>query len=452
MRAFLLFFAISVGIYLFAAPDARAATPADFGLVEGDIISAEGDPDIFIINKHGYKRLFLNPAIFGFYGHLKWQNVRRVSATTRDAFSTSGLFRNCEANDPKVYGVQVTAEDNGQLHWVNISGEQAALEDPNFFQKTFCVNSQEFLWYSKGISFSSTFQVPQYVRSLVAAFPAESASLGGLEFKKRSEHFTMYFHAGDEALAEAFLNFSEQDYRTLRSIFMNDAQTEILIAQSADEYIDVFQASPPWQRDTLRNATSSAGSFCPGCLIGSDPDSAYVYALRPQASSNAHEYAHRFWWATYQNLRRKDNLHWLNEGLAGFTQHEVSREPAPGGFNGNTFQKIIEKRQTQGSAGAPANYSLMNDLLRTSDSAIAANWHDYNTLFVYYMESRLDDYGLARFMRDLNTTQDIEQTFMNMFGFTGAQVYTFFKQTLDTTAAISTEKNFLDVFLQNSTS
>ncbi|MBX4211185.1 MAG: hypothetical protein KW806_00070 [Candidatus Yanofskybacteria bacterium] len=51
---------------------AVAATPADYGLHEGDVISAKNssDPDVYIVNEQGYKRLFLNPVIFGFYGHL----------------------------------------------------------------------------------------------------------------------------------------------------------------------------------------------------------------------------------------------------------------------------------------------------------------------------------------------------------------------------------------------
>src|SRR3989338_5063194 len=110
---FVFVFVISAFSVLFGFTYAAyAAVPADYGLVEGDLISAAGssDPDIYIVNEYGYKRLFLNPTIFNFYGHLKWSNVRTVSAATRDAFITSGLFRNCEADDPKVYGVEVTAE------------------------------------------------------------------------------------------------------------------------------------------------------------------------------------------------------------------------------------------------------------------------------------------------------------------------------------------------------
>src|SRR3990167_5207257 len=51
---------------------AFAVVPSDYGLTEGNVISAAGsdDPDVYIVNELGYKRLFLNPVIFGFYGHL----------------------------------------------------------------------------------------------------------------------------------------------------------------------------------------------------------------------------------------------------------------------------------------------------------------------------------------------------------------------------------------------
>lgn len=143
-----------------------AAIPADFGLREGDIISVAGsdDPDIYIINGHGYKRLFLNPAIFNFYGHLRWENVRTVDAPTRDAFITSGLFRNCEAGDSKVWGVEVNGEDTGVLHWVNVPGAQAVLEDSDFFKKVFCINTAEFNWYQKAADYTSIAHVPPYGR------------------------------------------------------------------------------------------------------------------------------------------------------------------------------------------------------------------------------------------------------------------------------------------------
>lgn len=136
-------------------------------LREGDIVSAAGsdDPDVYIVNDWGYKRLFLNPVIFGFYGHLGgFSKVKNTVSSTRDTLVTSGLFRNCETNDEKVYGVETTGEDTGMLHWVNTTGAQAIADDSEFFKKVFCINSNEFNWYKKGAAYTSVNQIPAYTR------------------------------------------------------------------------------------------------------------------------------------------------------------------------------------------------------------------------------------------------------------------------------------------------
>jgi len=159
-------------------PVAGAVSPGDYGLKEGDVVSAAGsdDPDVYIVNEHGYKRLFLNPAIFNFYGHLGgFAAVKNVSSVTRDAFVTSGLFRNCEVDDQKVYGVEVTAEDAGTFHWINMSGSAAVAEDANFFKKVFCINNNEYNWYPKSSSdYTALSQVPVYSRA-----PGETPSTPG---------------------------------------------------------------------------------------------------------------------------------------------------------------------------------------------------------------------------------------------------------------------------------
>ena len=122
----------------YLAPTAFGAVPSDYGLTEGDTISAAGsdDPDVYIVNEMGYKRLFLNPAIFGLYGHLGgFAAVKNVSPATRDAFPTSGLFR--VDGTEKVYGIESISEDVAVLHWVNTTGAQAGADDANFFKKVF---------------------------------------------------------------------------------------------------------------------------------------------------------------------------------------------------------------------------------------------------------------------------------------------------------------------------
>ena len=124
------------------------ARPEDYGLKEGDLIRAEGDFDIFIINQYGYKRLFLNPTIFNMYGHLTggWNAVKTVKPSTRDAFKTSNYYRYVDS--PKVYEIEVTGGDTGVLHWLNITGEQfLAGAKP---ESVFTINKSELNWYPKG--------------------------------------------------------------------------------------------------------------------------------------------------------------------------------------------------------------------------------------------------------------------------------------------------------------
>ena len=135
------------------------------GRKEGDVISATGsdDPDVYIANAWGYRRLFLNPVIFSFYGHLGFNKVKKVTSSTRDTLVASGLFR--KNGDAKVYGVETTGEDTGKLHWINMTGAQAVAEDANFFKKVFIINDNEFNWYPKGADYTSLSQVPNYIRT-----------------------------------------------------------------------------------------------------------------------------------------------------------------------------------------------------------------------------------------------------------------------------------------------
>lgn len=145
---------------------------SEIGLKDGDVIgsSDSGDSDIYIVNQWGYKRLFLNPVIFGFYGHLGgFSVVKNLPVSTGNMLIPSGLFRNCETNlagqvDPRVYGLEITGEDTGTLHWINTTGEQAVADDKDFFKKVFCLNNNEFNWYKKGSDYTSVSQVPVYSR------------------------------------------------------------------------------------------------------------------------------------------------------------------------------------------------------------------------------------------------------------------------------------------------
>ena len=150
-------FILSVATTVFTEPPVNPSTgtanPSDYGLKEGDLIRAEGDFDIFIISQYGYKRLFLNPAIFNMYGHLGgWSSVKTVTAATRDAFITSKYFRYVDS--PKVYYVEVTGEDTGILHWINMTAENF-LSQGGKAEAIFTINKSEFDWYPKGVEKTS---------------------------------------------------------------------------------------------------------------------------------------------------------------------------------------------------------------------------------------------------------------------------------------------------------
>lgn len=171
MKKLILASLVVVGAVVMISQSAHAlpgALPSTYGLKEGDVVgaSAYGDPDLFIINTYGYKRLFLNPKIFSFYGHLGgFAKVKPISATARDQFETSLLFRNCETNDQRVFALEVSGEDTGTLHHLNMSGSAAVQQDPQFFNKIFCINNNEYNWYTKGAAYTSLSQVPVYNRS-----------------------------------------------------------------------------------------------------------------------------------------------------------------------------------------------------------------------------------------------------------------------------------------------
>jgi len=123
------------------------AKPEDYGLTEGDLVRAEGDFDIFIISQYGYKRLFLNPVIFEMYGHLgSWDDVKTITIATRDAFITSTHYR--YVNEDKVYHLEVTGEDTGNLQWIDMTAEDFLAQGGESLA-IFTINKSELDWYPK---------------------------------------------------------------------------------------------------------------------------------------------------------------------------------------------------------------------------------------------------------------------------------------------------------------
>jgi len=154
-------FVLSVATTVFSGPvsppepesPGENAQPEDYGLKEGDLIRAEGDFDIFIINQYGYKRLFLNPVIFEMYGHLGgWEDIKTVSPDVRNAFITSTHYR--YPDSPKVYHLEVTGEDVGTLYWINMTAEDFQAQGGTA-NAIFTINKSELDWYPKGANMTS---------------------------------------------------------------------------------------------------------------------------------------------------------------------------------------------------------------------------------------------------------------------------------------------------------
>lgn len=160
-------FLVVFGFSLSVAFAHGEASPSVFGLTEGDLlrVASLNDPDIYIVNASGFKRLILSPAIFSYYGHFQWRQVKSVEVGVRDAFPTSALVRNCEANDPKVYAVEVAQDDAAVLHWVDLAADAALVQDDDFFKKVFCINAREFAMYARGDSYDAVSRITAYERT-----------------------------------------------------------------------------------------------------------------------------------------------------------------------------------------------------------------------------------------------------------------------------------------------
>jgi len=103
---------------------------ANAAVIDGDIVSAtasfvdaDGNTyqayDVFIvkvINGKTFKRLVLNPQVFTSYGHLKWSNLKKLSAAEVKGFTTSALVR--PINEQPVY-VLAPNGDTGTKQWVD---------------------------------------------------------------------------------------------------------------------------------------------------------------------------------------------------------------------------------------------------------------------------------------------------------------------------------------------
>ncbi|MBI2587839.1 hypothetical protein HYW30_00860, partial [Candidatus Azambacteria bacterium] len=146
---------------------------AKAAIVDGDLIRASGDFDVYIVKLVGskkLKRLILNPDIFNQYRHLKWSNVKTVTAAERDSYTTSRLVR--ADGDTKVYLLSPDG-DTGSRQWIT-TGEYFVSQGYDW-DAVYTVNNFERDSYTSGADVGpAAAPSPGVVGSLTVSLAADT--------------------------------------------------------------------------------------------------------------------------------------------------------------------------------------------------------------------------------------------------------------------------------------
>ena len=134
-------------------------------IVDGDIVSPDAEftengttyypYDVFIIKIVGdktFKRLILNPEVFESYGHLKWENIKTISADTVAGYTTSDLvYPDTDGDglpDGPVYKLTPDG-DTGTKQHLDMTPEQF-VEQGYDWDSVYVVNSVDINNYTEG--------------------------------------------------------------------------------------------------------------------------------------------------------------------------------------------------------------------------------------------------------------------------------------------------------------
>lgn len=116
----------SVSDTIIYTPQNNNSSNSDNGnmiLKDGDIVKTANNPDVYIIKYNHdkqYKRLILSPKVFNSYRHLKWNNIKIVSQTQLDGFTTSNLV---QVKDDKYIYILMPLGDVGQRRILDASAQ-----------------------------------------------------------------------------------------------------------------------------------------------------------------------------------------------------------------------------------------------------------------------------------------------------------------------------------------
>lgn len=188
------------GVSMLAPLTASATGIVDGDIVKTNAVNSDGTPavsslDVYIVKIVGtkkFKRLVLNPNIFASYGHLKWENLKTISQTEIDGYTTSSLVR--VDGDSKVWALTpVTGGDTGAKSWINVTAEQFIDEADSDPDSIYTINGTDAAAYSAKADITTVAQLKAFyadgtlpdtlvgdiVASLAATTPASGTLVTG---------------------------------------------------------------------------------------------------------------------------------------------------------------------------------------------------------------------------------------------------------------------------------
>ena len=142
------------GIAMLAPVMVSAQTVSDGDLIRNPNAAGDAKFDIYIVKKangEDYKRLILNPQVFESYGHLEWDDVMDVSASTMAQYETSNFVYPDNDGDGMADGAvyYLTPDgDTGSRQHVEVSASEFSSEYS--WNSVYVINSTDFGNYTEG--------------------------------------------------------------------------------------------------------------------------------------------------------------------------------------------------------------------------------------------------------------------------------------------------------------
>lgn len=109
-------------------------------LGDGALVRAVGDEKVYVISGTS-RRWIQSSEIFTMYGHMRWENVREVPASTLAWYRESFLVR--VEGDKKVYEITPF----GQKRWLDMTAGEFE-RSGRHWEHVFVINEKELLWYA----------------------------------------------------------------------------------------------------------------------------------------------------------------------------------------------------------------------------------------------------------------------------------------------------------------